>query len=176
MNRYVVLCDCGGRAESAWWEPVNGRHVVAVIDDGRPAGALQVEPNYFGGHGGNVGPGGFAFAYSTEPNRLNEHRDPLNLRCPAACLPKLPRIRESTIAVVLDRMSIDSLESIDFHERDEPASAADALKMQQEVEADFSREEYDGERPTLVPVYSTRRVIPWAALVYGVSKMTKDRR
>ena len=176
VNRYVVLCDCDGQAASAWWESVNGRHVVAVIDDERPAGPLRVEPNHFGGPNGNVGPGGFAFAYSVEPNRLNEHRDPMNLRCPAGCPPKLPRIRESAIARVLDRMSVDGLDSIDFHERDEPATGDDAVLLREEIEADLSGRQYEGRRPTLVPVYSERRVIPWVALSYGVSKLTKDRR
>ncbi|MDQ1305777.1 MAG: hypothetical protein QG671_1609 [Actinomycetota bacterium] len=188
MNRFIVLCDCGREPVPAWWEPHDGRNVVAILD------GMSVTPNR---HRGTVGAGGWAGGATVAANRFGEHLEPLNLRCPGGCPPALSRIRESAIAEALTQIArraehrhllvspemerlrelLDRFgEVVQFRESEAPATPADVELQRLELEADMFGQSYDGAHPKLVPVFVERRVIPWTLLTYTVTKMPRDRR
>jgi len=83
----------------------------------------------------------------------------------------------STIAAVIDRIGNTSveLEAVSAHETDVPASRNDLLLIHAEISAMLRGEQYAGERPTTVPQFRRRLVIPWAVFLAVASNLQKDR-
>jgi hypothetical protein len=156
--------------------PVDGRHVVALIDDTRPDGPLRVEQNP---------PENSSTA--VEPNRLGDRRSSFNLRC-AGCDVNLSPIRLSRVAAVLDQIAghpdqliaaIGNLGwtiAIHFYEEDVPATQSDDELLYEQFLAEMFKEPYDGPTPKLVRRYSQRWVIPWPLFTAHASRLPKRRR
>jgi hypothetical protein len=178
VTGYVILCGCGiPQRWPVFHGPVDGRHVVALIDDARPDGPLRVEQNP---------PEDSSTA--VKPNRLGDRRSSFNLRC-AGCDVNLSPIRLSRVGAVLDRIvgepdqliaAIKKLGwtmAIDFHDEDVPATQADYELQRKQFEAEIGfTEPYDGPTPKLVPRYSQRWVIPWLLFTACASRLPKRRR
>jgi hypothetical protein len=179
MNRYVILCGCGmPQRRPVPRQPVDGRQVVALIDDGRPDRLLWVEQNP---------PEKFS-STEVEPNRRGDRRSPFNLRC-AGCEKGPGPIRSSTVAAVLDSIVehhdqlIDEIVklgwtiAINFHEEDVPATQSDdELWSAQFVTTWMFRQPYDGPTPKWVPRYSRRWVIPWSVFNTALTNLPEGRR
>lgn len=160
MKAYVILCDCGERPQvPVFWEAVDGRNVVALIDDERPRHSLRVESNPMADR-----------SEAVEPlNKRGDRESVPRLRCPG-CLKGAPKlIRLSTYAAILDRIAPEAsslgFDRIDFYEEDVPATVEDEDLMRERFNAEIDSGEYTGPEPKFVPRYVQRVAIPFAGTV-----------
>ncbi|MCX2712053.1 hypothetical protein [Mycolicibacterium sp. J2] len=159
------------------FEPIDGRHVIAVIDDARTSGnGLRVEQNP---------PENSSVAVNA--NRRGDRRSNYNLRC-GGCDVNLSPIKLSTVRTSFDliisqpTLLIDELASLDwpvavpFYEGDVPATPEDEALRNEQFLAELEGSPYEGVEPKFVRQYSQRFVIPWSLFVGVTSRLPKDGR
>lgn len=148
-------------------ESIDGRHVIALIDDHRPSGAVVIEQNP---------PENSSVA--VEANRRGDRRSSYRLRC-AGCATQPAPMRGSTVVAALDlwvtRVAPHMNERVIFHDEDVPATDDDAQLLTHRFEADLFGQSCVGPEPQFVPRMVDRRVISWSAFNACVSNLSKDR-
>jgi len=152
------------------YAPVDGRHVIALIDDYRPHGPVEIEQHPLEDH-----------AFGLEPNRRGDRRSSFHLRCAGIDCKLDQRVKQSTIVAALDQVTGDPgrllLEImqrgwtlvVNFHDEDIPATEADEQLMQERFDAEMDGAEYVGPQPLMVPRMVQRYVIPWPLLHAGIT-------
>jgi hypothetical protein len=160
------------------YQPMDGRHVIALIDDYRPSGPVEIEQHPVED-----------YASGFKPNRRGDRRQAFNLRCAGVgCKLELPRVTQSTITAALDQIAGDPAQLlseimrrgwglvVDFHDEDIPATEADEELMQERFEAEMYGAEYVGSQPVMVPRMVQRYVIPWPLLHAQITSNPHRRR
>ncbi|WP_131705516.1 hypothetical protein [Mycolicibacterium obuense] len=169
MELYVILCDCSMPARlPVLYEPIDGQHVIALIDDLRPNGPVVIEQNPPENYG-----------VAVKANRRGDRRQGYTLRC-AGCGGGPDRPKASTVIAALDlwlqRVApVAPVERVQFYEEDVPATARDEELLRDQFMADLLGDTTEGPQPRLVPKFADRRVLSWNAFRACVSNLEKDR-
>lgn len=169
MDKYVVLCDCDGRA-----------HEVAYIDDDRADGGwIHLEPNVH-----ELATRPLFRGTSVKPNRLGDPNQAVGLRC-AGCGATISTITDARVGDIVDGLGSvrDELEMIrPSRPWDEPASGYEEQYRQALLAGPAPWDEGYEDRGSWWPEgiprvthYEDRIVIPFQVLRSLNSRLPKRR-